>query len=146
MVAVSLKKKRGRDALLLARHFLDAAAREDGRGPFDLAADAAAAILAHAWPGNIRELQSAIASAAALADGRRIEARLLPEAVRRAGRPPGKHGGYRSSVDAHRRDLIMEALERAGGNRSRAARDLRLSRQALLYLIRELRVPERRAR
>jgi DNA-binding NtrC family response regulator len=40
----------------------------------------------------------------------------------------------------------MDALERAGGNRSRAARELRLSRQALLYLIRELRVVERPAR
>jgi DNA-binding NtrC family response regulator/tetratricopeptide (TPR) repeat protein len=139
--------ERGRDVLLLARHFLDAVARDDGRGPFELAPDAASALLAHAWPGNVRELQSAVGSAAALADDRRIEARLLPEAVRRAARPTGsKDGGYRSSVDAHRRDLIMEALERAGGNRSRAARELRLSRQALVYLIRELRVPARRAR
>jgi DNA-binding NtrC family response regulator len=46
-------------------------------------------------------------------------------------------------VDAHRRGLISEALESAGGNRSRAARDLGLSRQALLYLIRELNVPSR---
>jgi DNA-binding NtrC family response regulator len=46
-------------------------------------------------------------------------------------------------VDEHRRSLITDALERAGGNRSRAARDLGLSRQALLYLIRELHVPAR---
>jgi DNA-binding NtrC family response regulator len=44
-------------------------------------------------------------------------------------------------VDAHRRDLIADALDRTGGNRSRAARELGLSRQALLYLIRELKVP-----
>lgn len=136
-------RDRGRDALLLARHFLSLAAREDGRGGFEIGPDAAAAILGHAWPGNVRELQSAIVSAAALADGRRIGVDLLPEAVRRAGRASDTSRGYRSSVDAHRRDLIMEALERAGGNRSRAARDLRLSRQALLYLIRELNVTER---
>jgi DNA-binding NtrC family response regulator len=46
-------------------------------------------------------------------------------------------------VDEHRRGLITEALERSGGNRSRAARDLGMSRQALLYLIRELNVPSR---
>jgi two-component system response regulator AtoC len=146
--------ERGKDALLLARHFLEAAAREDRRGAFELAPDAVAALLSHPWPGNVRELQSAIGSAAALAEGRRIDARLLPEAVRRSARSPGreggrdggKDGGYRSSVNAHRRDLIMDALERAGGNRSRAARELRLSRQALLYLIRELRVVERPAR
>ncbi|MGH9400312.1 MAG: helix-turn-helix domain-containing protein [Thermoanaerobaculia bacterium] len=46
-------------------------------------------------------------------------------------------------MDAHRRGLITEALERTGGNRSRAARELGLSRQALLYLIRELNVASR---
>jgi DNA-binding NtrC family response regulator len=48
-------------------------------------------------------------------------------------------------VDEHRRGLIAEALERAGGNRSRAARDLGLSRQALLYLIKQLGVSSRRS-
>jgi sigma-54-dependent transcriptional regulator len=51
-------------------------------------------------------------------------------------------GDYRARVDAHRRDLIAEALHRSRGNRSRAARELGLSRQALLYLIRELKVPD----
>ena len=62
--------------------------------------------------------------------------------ARAARAPPA--GDYRSRVDAHRRDLIADALDRTGGNRSRAARDLGLSRQALLYLIRELKVPEPR--
>ena len=69
-----------------------------------------------------------------------MEASALPEAVRRAAPSSERGRGYRSRVNAHRRDLIMEALDRAGGNRSRAARDLKLSRQALLYLIRELKV------
>ena len=59
------------------------------------------------------------------------------------GDRPGRRAGtenYRERVDEHRRVLIAEALERSGGNRSRAARDLGLSRQALLYLIRELNV------
>ena len=46
-------------------------------------------------------------------------------------------------MDEHRRGLILEALERTGGNRSQAARDLGMSRQALLYLIRELNVVPR---
>ncbi|HYX20349.1 MAG TPA: helix-turn-helix domain-containing protein, partial [Thermoanaerobaculia bacterium] len=63
-----------------------------------------------------------------------------PEPVRGARRSGTPRGDYRASVDAHRRDLIADALERSGGNRSRAARDLGLSRQALLYLIKELKV------
>ena len=50
---------------------------------------------------------------------------------------------YRARMDEHRRGLILEALERTGGNRSQAARDLGMSRQALLYLIRELNVVPR---
>ena len=137
-------RERGRDAHLLARYFLERYAREYGRGELRLAPESAAAIGAYGWPGNVRELQNAMAQAAALcrADGL-VTAALLPEAVRPArtlARAGGRTGDYRARVDAHRRDLIADALDRAGGNRSRAARDLGLSRQALLYLIRELKV------
>ena len=138
-------RERGRDALLLARHFLERAAREYGRGPLRLTPEAGAAIAAHAWPGNVRELQNAMAQAAALCevDGL-VTLALLPDSVRGARRGEAPAGDYRARVDAHRRDLIADALDRTGGNRSRAARDLGLSRQALLYLIRELKVPDRR--
>ncbi|MEO8349786.1 MAG: sigma 54-interacting transcriptional regulator [Acidobacteriota bacterium] len=136
--------KRGRDAVLLARHFLDQYAKEYGRGVLRLTPEAQAAVLAHRWPGNVRELQNAISQAAALAerDGA-VSADLLPASVRRAARP-GVETDYRSRVAAHRRGLVREALERSGGNRSRAARDLGLSRQALLYLIKDLGVPAAR--
>ena len=127
--------------MLLARHFLECSAREYGRGRLRLAPEAAAAVGAYAWPGNVRELQNAMAQAAALGDtDGDVTVLLLPESVRPA-RPNGTPAGdYRSRVDAHRRDLIADALEKAGGNRSRAARDLGLSRQALHYLMRELKV------
>ena len=134
-------RERGRDALLLARHFLERYAREYGKGTLSLAPEAAAAIAAHAWPGNVRELQNAMAQAAALCDRASVVTLpMLPEPVRPARPAAARTGGYRARVDAHRRDLIADALDRAGGNRSRAARDLGLSRQALLYLIRELKV------
>ncbi len=137
-------RERGRDALVLARYFLERYAREYGRGELRLSSECAAALGAYAWPGNVRELQNAMAQAAALAEaGGLVTAALLPEAVRPPRAPAragGRAGDYRARVDAHRRDLIADALDRAGGNRSRAARDLGLSRQALLYLIRELKV------
>ncbi len=133
-------RERGRDALLLARHFLERFGREYGRGPLRLSPEAGAAILEYPWPGNVRELENAVAQAAALSDAGPIGPELLPEPVRGARRSAGPRGDYRASVDAHRRDLIADALERSGGNRSRAARDLGLSRQALLYLIKELKV------
>jgi two-component system response regulator AtoC len=143
-IALPPLSERGRDAILLARYFLDRYGKEFGRGLLRLTPEAQAALLAHRWPGNVRELQNAICQAAALAekDGA-VSADLLPPAVRRAARP-GVETDYRSRVAAHRRRLVREALERSGGNRSRAARDLGLSRQALLYLIKELGVPAAR--
>jgi two-component system response regulator AtoC len=136
-------RDRGRDVHLLARHFLARFAKEYGRGHLQLAPETAAALSSHSWPGNVRELQNVIAQAAALAEvDATVAPDLLPEPLRRERRAGGPEG-YRSRVDAHRRGLILEALERTGGNRTRAARDLGLSRQALLYLIRELNVPAR---
>jgi DNA-binding NtrC family response regulator len=145
LVRLPALRERGRDALLLARHFLERAAREYGRGPLRLTPEAGAAIAAYTWPGNVRELQNAMAQAAALCEGDGlVTVALLPDAVRTARRTEAPAGDYRARVDAHRRDLITDALDRTGGNRSRAARNLGLSRQALLYLIRELKVPDRR--
>jgi two-component system response regulator AtoC len=138
-------RERGRDALLLARHFLARYAGDYGKGSLSLAPETAAAIAAHAWPGKVRELQNAMAQAAALCDASSVVTpAMLPEAVRPRRMGAVRAGGYRARVDAHRRDLIADALDRAGGNRSRAARELGLSRQALLYLIRELKVEVRR--
>jgi two-component system response regulator AtoC len=139
LIALPPLRERGRDALLLARHFLDRFAREFGRGPLRFTPEAQAALLAHRWPGNVRELQNAVCQAAALAEpGGALSADLLPPSIRRAIPPPAAAGDYRSRVAAHRRRLVREALERSGGNRSRAARELGLSRQALLYLMKEL--------
>ena len=148
LVRLPALRERGRDALLLARHFLERYAREYGRGALRLTAEAGAAVARYAWPGNVRELQNAMAQAAALCDGDGpVGPELLPEALRALRVPRAAPAGdYRSRVDAHRRDLIADALDRTGGNRSRAARELGLSRQALLYLIRELKVPVKPAR
>jgi two-component system response regulator AtoC len=133
-------RDRARDAQLLARHFLSRYAREYDRGDLTFAPEALAALSAHSWPGNVRELQNVVAQAAALAErGGVVGPELLPEPLRKSVRRTGTEN-YRARVDQHRRGLIAEALERSGGNRSRAARDLGLSRQALLYLIRELNV------
>jgi len=143
VIALPPLRERARDAQLLARHFLSRYAREYERGDLTFAPETLAALSAHSWPGNVRELQNVVAQAAALAErGGVVAPEHLPEALRRSRRSAGTNN-YRARVDQHRRGLIAEALERSGGNRSRAARDIGLSRQALLYLIRELNVTTR---
>ncbi len=131
-------RERGGDSALLARHFLEKYGSEYGKGSLKWSSRAAAAIRAFAWPGNVRQLENAVMEAAALADsGATIDLDGLPGFLR-ADTAVSATGDYRAQVDAHRRRLIELALSRSRGNRTHAARELGLTRQALLYLIREL--------
>ena len=79
VIALPPLRERGRDALLLARHYLDRYAREFSRGPLRLTPEAQGILLSHRWPGNVRELQNALCQAAALAEpGGAVSAELLP--------------------------------------------------------------------
>ena len=88
-----------------------------------------------AWPGNVRELRNVIASASAVANGRAIDTEHLPRLASSKGEAPAHTadplaGGSLSLKEVERR-AILEALERAGGNRSRAARMLEIDRSTL---------------
>jgi two-component system response regulator AtoC len=129
-------RDRGADVALLARHFLDKCAAEYGKGAVKLTGAASAALRACRWPGNVRQLENTIREAVALADvGATLDRDSFPglPAVRDEAK-----GSYRERVDAFRRRTVEEALARSAGNRTHAARELGLTRQALLYLIREL--------
>jgi transcriptional regulator with PAS, ATPase and Fis domain len=124
-------RDRGEDIPLLARHFLAEAATLVGdRGARTLTPEALDALRAHRWPGNLRELRHAMQRAAVLAgpDGRigPMELGLRPS----TGGPDGDTLAAR--VAALERREIAAALATEGGNRSRAAARLGLSRQGLL--------------
>ena len=95
------------------------------------------------WPGNVRELENIIERAIVLADGPRVTAENLPPHIRMP--VPALDGTELAedelSVKKHNavleRRLIRKALERTGGNKTRAAQLLELSSRALLYKIRD---------
>ncbi len=94
------------------------------------------------WPGNVRELENALERALVLSEGEEIDAEALPEVIRRAQPPaPPPSGEGDLSVKRAQRGLeeglIRRALERTGGNRTKAAELLELSPRALLYKIRD---------
>jgi transcriptional regulator with PAS, ATPase and Fis domain len=109
-------------------------------GAFALVPEARKSLLAYAWPGNVRELLSALESARVLAEpGARIELAHLPASVR--GVPERREPiTYREILEDAKRSAIVRALEACGGNRTRAASRLGLSRQSLLYDIKKLRI------
>jgi len=133
--------ERGADIPLLARHFLDLHARRYRREGVRFSPRAEAALGAHAWPGNVRELRNVIEQAVLLTNGPTIEAEQLSLAPGLQGIPPGgtdqpwrlPEGGL--DLDALERDLMVQALDRASWNVTRAARLLGLTRDTLRYRI-----------
>jgi DNA-binding NtrC family response regulator len=124
-------RERPRDLPLLARHFVAAFSEAAGRSrPPALSDDALARLAAHDWPGNVRELRNVVERALLLADGPVIEAEHLGEDTPRAPAPAPKPS--RSRPPASERSRILEALAACGGNQSRAAKQLGISRKVLL--------------
>ncbi len=147
VVAVRLPplRERREEVLELAAHFLARLARlRPELRSLELSEDAREALLAHRWPGNVRELEHALERAVVLADGPVIREEDLPETVRapppRAPAPLEATDGSLSikrGTRAIEEQLIRAALERTGGNRTRAAELLEISYRALLYKIKD---------
>ncbi len=118
-------RERPEDVLPLARLFLAETARRMGRKVTGFTPRAADQLLRHAWPGNVREVQNSIEHAVALSTGSRIEVEDLPEELRAALPRPRPTGAARPLADVEK-EYILAAVEAAGGNRTRAAADLRI--------------------
>ncbi|HKU79703.1 MAG TPA: PEP-CTERM-box response regulator transcription factor [Rhodanobacteraceae bacterium] len=132
-VTIQLPPLRDRhgDAVLLARHFLEQAASRHGRTVRGFTSKALKAIEAYPWRGNVRELENAINSAVIMAEGKQIG----PEALRLDA------GGAEEALDLREvraeaeKRAIRRALTREGGNLSRVAHLLGVSRPTLYDLL-----------
>jgi len=145
----SLKERR-EEIPLLVRSFL----ARLGRGKARLSPAACRVLESYDWPGNIRELANVIERAAILAAGDVILPENLPDSLRR-GAPgnrkeaPGTNSPLEEkeqgtgeapgsfTVEEAERHAIREALNRTGGNRTRAAKLLGISRRTLLYRLKK---------
>jgi DNA-binding NtrC family response regulator len=119
----------------LAALFLARIAKDSGRQITAISPAALNLLLSHHWPGNVRELQNVIERACALAAGNELDAAdiHLDTARSRAASASDRFLPDGMTLDQHEDDLIREALKRANGNKSQAARLLGLSRNALRY-------------
>ncbi len=125
----------------LAKHFLERCSREQNKEIRGFSSDALRALDAYDFPGNVRELENIVERAVALASGPQIGLGDLPHEVSGAtGQPsPGlvtlpESGCEIDSVLGEiERRLILQALERAGGVRTVAAKSLGLTLRSLRY-------------
>jgi two-component system response regulator FlrC len=121
-------RERGNDVVLLARHFLDRAARNLGKPPVGLTPEAEQVVRAYLWPGNVRELENLMERMAILCD-EIIEPDDLP--ITPAG--PVRPVLFRDIE----RKAIEDALRENDGNRTRAAKQLGISVRTLQYRLKE---------
>ena len=121
----------------LANLFLARFAKDSGReGKITGISPAAQQLLSsHYWPGNVRELQNVIERACALTSGSQLEASdiQLDSPRNRTNAASDRFLPDGMTLDQWEDEMIREALKRAGGNKSQAARLLGLSRNALRY-------------
>ena len=128
--------ERAGDIPMLCDHFLKRFASESGSGaPKGIEPAALALLQAYPWPGNVRELRNAVERMTVLSRGDTITVADVPAEIRDAAgtaertAPAGAIAGE-SLADAEKRQ-ILAALERAGGNRSKAADELGINRRTL---------------
>jgi PAS domain S-box-containing protein len=126
------------DVPLLAEALMERWAMRHGRRTPELSDAARECLLAHDWPGNVSELEQALAVAAAACPGTTIQAAHLPETVRRAQLPT-----FGTSDPESERTAILAALERHGWNKVKAAEALGVSRATLWRKMRQHDVPLR---
>jgi len=120
------------DILPLTRKF----ALEFAGAPVRLSPQAVQCLLGYHWPGNVRELRNAVQRACLLCRGDVILPEHLPPKIAAlANRPAATAAGQLSQIE---RAAILASFEECGGNRTRAAKKLGISRRALIYKLRAI--------
>jgi two-component system NtrC family response regulator len=127
-------RERGGDLRLLFDHFY---ARFAGEAP-EVSHEAEEALRRYPWPGNVRQLVNLCQRLAVLHPRQRVTPDLLPAELTALEAPTdGCPGAAAPGLWEVERAAIAEALERAGGNKSAAARALRIPRHVLLYRLKK---------
>ena len=140
-------RERPEDVETIAQHLLARIGGREGRALW-LSDDVMALFRAYAWPGNVRELENVLEYAVALCRGQTIHVDDLPPEIRSApaivrpgpAGPAAPPGAGETSAGSPEAQLIQATLERNLWNRSKAARELGMSRSTLWRKMRELRI------
>lgn len=145
-----LRQREG-DVALLAQFFLETFAKEFRRPIRGYSAEAERRLLAYGWPGNVRELRNLVERAVLLTDHDVLEPsdfefkrRVLPATDSGATRLPIELPVEGINLDDVEKSLVLQALERANGNRTRAGALLGLHRDQVRYRIEKFGLPAER--
>jgi DNA-binding NtrC family response regulator len=136
-------RERKQDIPFLANHFLTKLAPDTGSKVETITDAGMEKLLAYHWPGNVRELENVIERSLVMAAGIQLDAGDIK--MEGAPRPRAQNDGGAGSflppglsLDEYEQEIIREALKRADGNKSQAARLLGLTRNALRYRLTQM--------
>ena len=116
-------RERKADVLLLADHFLEKFAREQGKQIARISTPAIDMLMSYHWPGNVRELANAIERAVVVCDGGVVHSHHLPPTLQTAeSTGTVTNRSLEELVEAVEKDALQDALKSARGNRATAAR------------------------
>jgi len=138
-------RDRKSDLPILARHFVERLCERTGRPTPKLSPRLLSVLTRSNWPGNVRELENYLERLLVISDGQLLEPLVLPgdleDSTSTVPRPTLgelRSGSLEGALSGLEKDLIREALERAAGNQSQAARMLGLAEPTLRYRLKKL--------
>jgi len=138
-------RERKEDIPFLAEHFVQKLGPETGAKANSISEGAIKRLVECPWPGNVRELENVIERSLVLSTGTRLEA----DDIKLEANPRARESAVESflpdgvTLDEHEQAIIREALQRANGNKSQAARLLGLTRNALRYRLSQMGMEDR---
>ena len=127
-------RERREDIPVLAEQYLAAFCRETGRPNISLSQEAMHVLMDYSWPGNVRQLQQTLKTAAILCQGEKLQpADLQLEREESSGKDQSRENAF--SLEESERRTIVRALEQCGWVQKQAAKLLGISRRAINYKI-----------
>jgi two-component system, NtrC family, response regulator AtoC len=138
-LSIPALRDRREDILPLAEHFIRVYNDKFKRHVQGISHAAAAALMSHSWPGNVRELRNVIERAMVLEETERIQVSSLYMASSGGAltRPPAAseepEAPFQASLAEAEKNMVIKALQKAGGNQTRAAVLLGVTRDTLRY-------------
>jgi Nif-specific regulatory protein len=140
-------RERRPDIPLLADHFIEKYAQAHGKDVRRIATSAIDMLMSYHWPGNVRELENCIERAVLVCEGGVIHAHHLPPSLQTAevsGTLPRQ--SLKEALEAYEKDLVLDALKSARGNRAKAARLLDTTERIVGYAVRKYGIEPNRFR
>ena len=138
-------RERKEDIPLLLEHFVRKCCQENNRPLMKISEEVLTLCMDYDWPGNVRELENAVENAIVLGEGDVVLPEFLPltiysdhnQELNKKLFGVRKDKTFRKKMEYAERMIIKDAIDKAGGNKSAAAKDLKVSLRTIMYKIKK---------